>query len=81
MSSTPSCLSRPEEVRKLIDRKNALVLVLPQQLRCHSIQQREIVLPFGFVQALRPERTDWAVVVENDGRLIGLVGNPRLQHA
>src|SRR6266478_2864845 len=55
-------------VRKLPDREDALIVVLPHLFGSHAVQQGEVVLLFSLLEAGVPKRAPRAVFVQDDRR-------------
>src|SRR5262249_47736267 len=51
--------------------ENTFLMVLAHDLGSRAIQQTQIIFLFSLVETSFPERTNRAMVVENDGRRLG----------
>src|SRR5262249_38625855 len=71
LESFPPCSFRlpppwPDQIRQLGDSEDPFLLIAPQELRCHPVQERQGVRLFGLGQAALAELTDPTVIVEHE---------------
>ena len=70
----------PEEVGQLIDGEDPLLVVAPDRLRGHPVEQAEVIVGLGLGAALGAERAEGAVAVQDDrrGRRVSIGHRPDL---